>query len=202
MMTAKPSNPVFSAIGWMALALGDIVLAGLLLFGILFLVYPYNLPLSNQDLREVPVLATGEVIAVTATNPWYRQPITSPVEFFQASSAGVVNSQEYVLYRDEAGDLYVALIEVCPFFARYRVAFNARQEVPEGTEVSLEFYKPVIRFDTVTVRGGSQVVVSNAEGGLIDWRLCGLVAIGLVAIVLLAVEYRIALALRNRRRAA
>ena len=190
-----------SFVAWVAAALADIVLALALVCGALFLIYPYDLPLNNRDFRALPELAAGELVDVTATNAWYRQPINTSVEFFTTGSAGAVNSREYVLYRDEAGTLFVAPIEVCPFFARYRVAFDARQEVPEGDEVSLEFGKPIIRFDTVMVRGGTHVIVTDAEAGIIDWRLCGLGAVGMLAIALLIIEYHVIRTVQNRRRA-
>ena len=199
-MKTKATNPALSIIGWIALALVDIVLAGLLFFGLLyFFIYPYDLPLNNRSLRETPGLAEGTLVDVTATNAHFRQPINSPLEFFKINSSGAEHNQEYALYQDDTGTLYVAPIEVCPFFARYRAAFDAQQAVPGGDEVSLEFGKPIIRFDTVTVRNGSHVVVTDAEGSIIDWRLCGLAAIGLVTIALLAIEYRVARYVQSRR---
>ena len=146
----------------------------------------------------MPELSEGSFIDVTATNAQYRQPINAPQEFFRTNSSRAVYNQEYMLYQDDTGALYVVPIEVCPYFARYRVAFNAQQEVPEGDEVSLEFGKPIICFDTVTVRDGSHVVLSNAEGSIIDWKHCGLAAIGLVTAALLAIEYRFALTMKKK----
>ena len=79
-MKTKATNPALSIIGWIALALVDIVLAGLLFFGLLyFFIYPYDLPLNNRSLRETPGLAEGTLVDVTATNAHFRQPINSPL---------------------------------------------------------------------------------------------------------------------------
>ena len=72
---------VLRMVAWVAAGLASIVLAFALIYTALFLIYPYNLPVTIADLRETPELSDYEVVGMTSSNARLREPVGTLAQF-------------------------------------------------------------------------------------------------------------------------
>ena len=202
-MDAKPpmnegAHIVLRMVAWVAAGLASIVLAFALIYAALFLIYPYNLPVTITDLREIPELSDYEVVGMTSGNTRLREPVGTLAQFLDTDRT-LGGGREYALVSNAAGNLYVVGIEACPLLARWRVAGTSITPVSGVGEERLRIDKPLFSHDEVTVRDGKQIALTRNGYTIVNDGSVRLIVVGIVAIALFMGGYQIAHRVRRRK---
>lgn len=202
-MDAKPpmnegAHIVLRMVAWVAAGLASIVLSFALIYAALFLIYPYNLPVTIADLHEIPELSDYEVVGMTSGNARLREPVGTLAQFLDTDRT-MGGGREYALVSNAAGNLYVVGIEACPLLARWRVAGASKTPVSGVGEECLRIDKPLLSHDEVTVRDGKQIALTRNGHTIVNDGSVRLIVVGIVAIALFMGGYQIAHRVRRRK---